>query len=179
MSTVYERAKADVHEMADGILRQHHPKLRLTEGEFVRLCILMATAECDGEGLKEPAIKLHGYPCAAVISIIPYKQRVDKRADAEIIIDAEWWDNATEPQQRALLDHEITHLEIQRDENGFVRTDDVGRPKLKMRLHDFDFGGFREIAIRHGSNAPEVEAARKFEREYGVDVLGTEQLFSS
>lgn len=48
-----------------------------------------------------------------------------------------------------------------------MKTDDVGRPKLKMRLHDWQMGGFREIAQRYGSDALEVVEARKFEEVYG------------
>ncbi len=175
MSIIYEQARPEVHEMAASILERHHPELRINAEDPVRICILMASNE-DKES-NEPAVKCHGYPAQAVISIIPYKQRVDKRADAEIIIDEQNWNGLTEPQQRALLDHEITHLEFQTDENAMVKTDDVGRPKLKLRLHDFDFGGFRTIARRYGTDAPEVQAARAFEKEYGADVLQLNELF--
>lgn len=173
MGIIYDQARREVHDMAHEILNTHHPELKLADGSAVRLCILMANN--DGEDA-EPAVKLHGYPCAAVISIISYKQRVDKRADAEIIIDEKAWNDLTEPQQRALLDHEITHLQFQVDDIGMVKTDDQGRPKLKMRLHDFDFGGFRTIARRYGADALEVQAARAFEKEYGPDVFHTNEL---
>lgn len=168
MSTIYEQAPPDVHEMAKEIIAQHHPALqRMLDGEPVRLCILFASSSDE----KQPAVKCHGYPAAAVISIIPYKQRVDKRADAEIIIDERHWEGLTDVQRRALLDHEITHLEIDLDENNLVRTDDSGRPKLRLKLHDFDFGGFRSVARRYGADAPEVILARKFEEDFGEDVL--------
>lgn len=177
MSIIYDQARREVHDMAAEILSTHHPELKLADGSPVRLCILMATNEDPAS--EEPAVKLHNYPCAAVISIIPYKQRVDKRADAEIIIDEKAWNDMTEPQQRALLDHEITHLQFQVDDIGMVKTDDTGRPKLKMRLHDFDFGGFRTIARRYGADAPEVQAARAFEKDYGADVLKLNELFDA
>lgn len=168
MSVSLEQAPPEVHHMAREILEQHHAELRLTDGSLTRLCILMAR---QGDDSDEPPVKLHGYPCYAVISIIPYKQRVDKRADAEIVIDETAWVDLTEPQQRALLDHELTHLEIQKDENGFVKTDDAGRPKLKMRLHEWQIGGFRSIAERYGGDAMEVVEARKFEDRFGEAVL--------
>jgi hypothetical protein len=139
----------------------------------VKICILMASNDTAEDG--EPAVKCHGYPAQAVVSVIPYKQRVDKRADAEIILDEQNWVDLTEPQQRALLDHEITHLQMQTDENGFVKTDDVGRPKLKLRLHDFQLGGFRTIAKRYGADAPEVKLARDFEERFGEDLLVQKQ----
>lgn len=178
MGVNFEQAPIEVHQIASEVLQAHHPELRMTDGSPVKLCILMAFR---GDDADEPAVMLHGYPCYAKISIIPLKQRVDKRADAEIIIDREEWDNnLSHPQQRALLDHEITHLEIQKDENGFVKTDDVGRPKLKLKVHDWHIGGFRSIAQRYGSDALEVVEARKFQESYGDVALKREaELFAS
>ncbi len=167
----YEQADDSVHVMALSVMFAHHSELRFQgrdgEADYPRLCILMAHSDEEGE----PAVKCHGYPAAAVISVIPIKQRVDKRADAEIVIDAANWEDLDEPKRRALLDHEITHLEIKTDKHGAVEVDDVGRPKLKLRLHDFDFGGFRSIARRYGEDAPEVIAARHFREDFGQDVL--------
>lgn len=179
MPTCYQLADATVHAMARQILNEHHPKLKIgdgeEEGDYVRLCIMFAFGDAASG---EPPVKLHGYPCAAVVSIIPYKQRVDKRADAEIIIDQGQWQDLSDIQRRALLDHEITHLELQKDDVGLVKTDDQGRPKLSMRLHDWQIGGFREIAQRYGEDALEVIGARAFEKDYGDCALANEKLFA-
>ena len=169
MGVLYDQAEPEVHEMARKILEEHHKELKMPDGTFVRLCILMAFQKdknCD-----EPAVVLHGYPCAAKVSIIPYKQRVDKRADAEIIIDQQAWDRMSLRRQQALLDHEITHITFEVDELGAVKTDDVGRPKLTLRLHDFELGGFSTVARRYGLDALEVIAAMKFRDDFGKDLL--------
>jgi hypothetical protein len=49
-------------------------------------------------------------------------------------------------------------------------TDDLGRPKLEIRPHDFQIGGFRSIAVRHGDNALEVIQVRQMVKDFG-DVL--------
>jgi hypothetical protein len=92
---------------------------------------------------------------------------VNKRADAEILIDMEQWEKLTDNQRLALLDHEITHLEVQVDDVGLVKTDDQGRPKLKLKLHDWQLGGFRSIAQRYGADAIEVMEANRFSTDYG------------
>lgn len=178
MSVILDQADSSVHDMAREIIERFHDDLKDRPGIAggVRLCILMASN--DDRESDDPPVKCHGYPAAAVISVIPYKQRVDKRADAEIIIDAKAWDDLTEPQQRALLDHEITHLEIQRDDQGFIKTDDAGRPKLALKLHDWQLGGFRSIAERYRHDALEVMAARQFDTNYGDVVLVKEKLFA-
>jgi len=175
MSVTYDQATSDVHQLAKAIMERHHSnRLRFADGQFPTLCILMACK--DSNDPSDPAIKLHGYPCQAIISIVPYKQRVDKRADVEIVIDAKNWDELTQPQQVALLDHEITHLEFDVDmQTGIVKTDDAGRPKLRLKLHDYQVGGFREIALRYGDDAPECIAGRDFVERYGDDVLKGEQ----
>ena len=168
MAVILELAEESVHALAKEIIERFHPDLKEKAdkpGSGIRLCIFMAS-NGDKES-HEPAVKLHGYPCYATIGIIPYKQRVDKRADAEITIDESKWKDMPETQQRALLDHEITHLEVVRDEDGFLKTDDAGRPKLKMRLHDWQLGGFRVIAQRYGADALDVVEAVAFRDTFG------------
>jgi Putative phage metallopeptidase len=162
MSLSYEQAGEEIHGMARDIIQQHHGELDMP-GFQIKLCIMFVS---DHE-TDEPCLELHGDPAGAVISVIPYKQRADKRADAEIIIDRLVWEDLNDRQRTALLDHEITHLEIQLDENGCVKTDDIGRPKLKLKRHDWTLSGFRSIAVRYGSDALEVIEARKFDRDYG------------
>lgn len=169
MPVVYEQAHDDVHDLAREIFEDHHPELLLPDKTYPKLCIMMATRSGDDP---EPPLKLNNYPCAAIISVIPYKQRVDKRADAEILIDSAAWDGMTLPQQTALLDHEITHLELTKDGDGFLKTDDQGRPKLNLRNHDWQLGGFRSIAQRYGNDALEVCEARGFRKCFGDVAYG-------
>lgn len=169
MAIVLDQARPEVHQMAREILEAYHPQLKMgidTDGnaEYPTICILMASGAPNGES----SVVLHGYDCAAVIKVIAYDQRVDHRRDAEIKIDQRTWDEITEPQQRALLDHEITHLELVIDDKtGVVKTDDSGRPRLRLRIHDWQCGGFRSIAQRYGTDALEVIEARRFQVAYG------------
>jgi hypothetical protein len=141
----------------------------------VKLCIMFAFGDANSG---EPALKDRGYPAAAVISVIPTKQRVDKRADAEILIDESRWKGMTDGQRRALLDRMVTYLEMQKDDVGLVKTDDIGRPKLKLLLCDWHLSGFRSIAERYGEDAMEVQEARRFREVYGDSVLAADKLFA-
>ena len=89
-----------------------------------------------------------------------------KRADAEIIVDKYLWDEMTHRQRLALIDHEITHLEFQKDEDGYLKTDDLGRPKLKLRRHDFCIEGFSVIARRYGEDSNELILARSVQKNF-------------
>jgi hypothetical protein len=45
--------------------------------------------------------------------------------------------------------------------------DDLGRPKLRMRKHDINFGWFNQVAKRHGSASQERIQARMILDEAG------------
>lgn len=179
MSICMDRAQdtnPEILRMAQEVMEQFHPELRMPDGSYVRLCILLAYHGGEDAGnTNEPAVKCHGYPCYAKISVIPFKQRVDKRADAEIIIDKAWWDGAEDRPRRALLDHEITHLQFKQTREGCLDTDDIGRPKLDLRLHDWQLGGFRSVARRWGDDALDAIEARHFIEDFGRDVLKPEK----
>ena len=83
-------------------------------------------------------------------------------------------------------DHELMHLDpvvegtttetvpseedpnlFRKVERTFFKTDDAGRPRLKIRLHDWQLGGFAAVAERHGEHAPEVVEARKLAERFG------------
>jgi hypothetical protein len=122
---------------------------------------LFANAPQDADGHPVgPAIKHHGHAARGVARILPIKQRVAGRRDAEILIDGDWWPEATEAQRRALLDHELHHLAVVVDQRGLPVFDDHNRPRLKMRKHDFQFGWFSIIAARHGDASCERETAQ-------------------
>jgi hypothetical protein len=110
----------------------------------VMITVLMATNS------DAPALTSAGWPAQALIKIVSLKDRVAGMDDAVMYIDAENWDKLNKMQQEALVDHELLHLDVRRDKEGVIRYDDCGRPKLKMRPHDWQFGGFNTIARRHG-----------------------------
>ena len=137
------------------LCREHPDEKRAKKGEvvqWIRLCIKFHT---DAEPLM-----LRGYPAAAIAKIIAFDHRQDDRKDAEIKIDFKWWEQADDARRLALMDHELTHFDVQRNDEGFVKCDDLGRPKLKTKHHDFYLGGFDDVCRRHGNAAEEVLMAR-------------------
>jgi hypothetical protein len=122
-------------------------------------------------------LKLHGYPCAAVVQIMSYERRFQGAPDAMVTVDKIAWDGLSEEEKAAVIDHELEHLAIARDKQGQARVDDLGRPKLRMRLHNLIVGGFRSIIDRHGKAALEYghvarvnEALRQMSLQWGDDM---------
>ena len=167
----YEKAKRDVISMVQDVMDQFHGDL--TEAK-VTINVLMAHGEWDdtGEFYKAP-IKRHGVRCAAQVKINSLAQRAEGMADATITIDGDSWEDMEDQTRVALVDHELEHLEVQYDPEAMTRTpksDDQGRPKLKMRRHDFEVWGFDKIIARHGMAALEAKAVealkhRQFQQE--------------
>lgn len=167
---IYERDEdGRIAEIAAEVCRKYHGEL---EAAGVRVDYLFAHAKTDKNG--DPvgaALKLGGYHAAAIVRVVGLKDRVKGHGDAEVIVDGDRWDEWSEERKAAILDHELTHLELIVDEDG-VKRDDYGRPRLRCRLHDRQFGWFDAVARRHGPDAVEVEQAANL-----VDDLELRQLY--
>lgn len=148
----YKAAGLDIARRAKRLVKKYHDNLARAR---VRIDFLFVTT--DGED--GCALKCNGYPALAVASVIPQKNRVGLKADARIIIDKEAWDELTEKQRDALLDHEIQHFEAVMSDDT-VALDGNDRPKIRMRKHDVQLGFFSVIAKRHGEHSQEVIQAR-------------------
>ncbi len=147
----YDLAPDHIVNRATRMMETYHPDLAKIE---LKLDILIAKSD------NGPAVAVGGYPALACIRILNIKDRLKGNGDAEITIDVDAYEEMSSAQQDALIDHELAHLILCKDDDGFVKLDDVGRPKLKMRKHDYQLGWFREIAMRHGKDSVEVSQAR-------------------
>lgn len=166
MSKFYDLAPDEVRTRVDALLAKHYPQFK-TIG--LRIDLLIAKFDDDNDG--ESAVMLHGYPCKAVVRITSAKERAAGRGDAEITIDEKIYEEMTEEERDALLDHELYHLQL-KTKDGMPLSDAHNRPVLKMRLHDHQFGWFDEIARRHGGHSSEVQQANAFRAKSGQQCFG-------
>ena len=176
MSQTYERASDTIQAMVANARSKWHRVLIQCD---VTIDTLMV-AEVDEEtGETYQTLKCHGYPAAATMAITPLKQRALGIADAVLVLDEATWHKLGQAERRALLDHELHHLQVRAEGRGFVgldgngkldcsaRLDDQRRPVLKLRKHDWQLGGFQAVARRHKSAAIEVQAARHHQEPGG------------
>lgn len=156
MGTSYRPAGEDVHAVIERMMKKYHAELwgDPDKGpEPVKVDALLAFSD-DG-----PAVMLRGRSCYAVVRIVNLRDRCKGMGDAEITIDAESWKDMDHAQRDALIDHELQHLQRARSSKGGLQFDDLGRPKLKMRLHDVEFGWFLCVAERHQDASIERQQA--------------------
>lgn len=155
----YQRCDKSVNEMANALLFEfdtHKPLINAkTTIDFV-----FAFSDKDEKTGKpvNDALSKNGYKAIGLTRAMPLKDRALGRADSEVALDGDWWKEATVEQQRALLDHELHHLEVKIDNRGIVK-DDLGRAVIRLRKHDYDFGWFNVIAKRHGDSSMERNQA--------------------
>lgn len=154
----YKRAGKDVLDMVQATMAKYHgPKA----DAGVEVLVLMASPNCDENGdPMGPAVSVNGYPCAGKIKVLSLKDRVATGCDAEMQLDSDVWDESSDEERAALVDHELTHLELRVDDKGNVKRDDIDRPKLRCRKHDAQHGWFFDVAQRHGEASFEVREAR-------------------
>lgn len=162
MPTSYGLPDQDVLDRLDRVLRAWHAPL-FDAG--VRVGVLMAASDTGH------AVVANGYPALATVRVVSLKDRVHKGTDAELVLDRRAYDELTPAQQDALLDHEMSHLELKKHRYVAVKDandeptgetelvcerDDLGRPKLRTVKGDWAAGdGFRHVCRRHGRAAIE------------------------
>lgn len=152
MPTIYQLCGEEVTDLAEEITKAYHQDLHQAG---VQVRYLYAFKVDKAEQPNGHALKHHGYPALAIIKINSLKDRVAGLADATCLIEGDAWNERGEAQRKAILDHELEHLTLVVDDAGAVEKDDAGRPKLKMRLHDYQLGGFESVLERHRAASAE------------------------
>ena len=159
----YRTPPDDVAEVLATVLEKHHPDL-LEAG--VTFQLLGAHAKLDKNGVaKGAAIKHHGYPALAVVSLFSLKDRVGGSPDCRIVIDADQWEDHADAKRHSLIHHECLHVEVVRDEGGTIQVDDACRPRLKLRPHDVEIGVFWDAVKNYGDDSWEAEAWKTANRQ--------------
>ena len=165
MAITYEPVPDEVRESVYRVMRECHTELTNAEVTVHGLFARDYDKETD-----EPiqAVKRAGYPAVAKISVTSLADRARGIADAKLVIDAFSWERRGEAQRLALIDHELEHLVLRvDDETGEVKRDDLGRPKLGTRRHDFELGFFAAVVERRGRAAIEASEAVAFVETHG------------
>ena len=163
----FERCPASVNEIANSILVEFDTHRPILDAR-VKIDFVFAFADKD-EKTGEPinnAMTKNGCKALGVCRKISLKDRALGRGDAEIALDGDWWKDASPEERAALLDHELHHIEVKIDNRGPVR-DDLGRPVLRLRKHDHEFGWFTIIASRHGQHSQERIQAKSIMDMHG------------
>lgn len=151
MPTHYTRCGSDVGKLITKVMNAHHPELREAEPTF------NCRFAWNDDG---PALKKNGVGCRAIIKITSLRDRSAGIEDVKLDIDGKDWEEMGEPDRLGLIGHELTHLVVVRSK-GIIKRDDLDRPKLKSRPHDFEVGAFKEVIETYKEHSPEAQAIQQ------------------
>ncbi len=158
MPKEYSQCPTEVTSRAEALIKKFHPDLKAAE---VTIDYIFVSSDAPAP------LKLHGVRALAIVRIVSTKDRAKGQSDAEIQIDELAYDAMTPAKRDALLDHELEHLVVKRNQQNEFAIDSNNRPKLKMRPHDVDVGWFETIAQRHKENSVELQQARWMQNNFG------------
>ncbi len=146
----------EVHKLWADVIEQYHPMIHKLSTPL-RVGILFVTVD---DTTRQNALTLHGRTCAAFIAVVDVKLRATGSPDVLLQVDGNKWLDLDESEKIALLDHEAEHIAFPKakqspDGGWHPELDSLDRPKVGMKLHDWEFGGFTSIVERHGESAIE------------------------
>lgn len=171
MSASFSLADQNVLDLLADVMRERHRPLY---DAGVKVGVIMAVSD-TGE-----AVVHAGHACYAKIKVVPLIDRLTKGFDAQLLVDLRKWDDDLRHRQRvALLDHELSHLELTEyayapvldadnrptgeEQIVGVEKDDLDRPRLRLVKGDVNAGdGFAAVISRNGEDALEFLNAAKF-----------------
>jgi hypothetical protein len=163
----YEKASSAVAALAQKILAKHETHAPvLVAGVTFDFVFAHADLNEDSGEPKNFAITKDGHRALGVTRITPLPDRALGMADARITLDGDWWKDAEEKEREGLLDHELHHVSLKL-RKGSPCNDDLGRPELKLRRHNIQFGWFNIVAFRNGAYSQERIQAKAIMEEYG------------
>lgn len=153
MST-FQKCDSSVTDLAQGVMKRYECFAPLIDRK-VRIDFMFAFGQRDETtgDLVSDALKKNGVKALGITRKIPLKDRAKGLGDAEVCLDGDWWPEHDTEEQQALIDHELYHIAVT------PKNDDLGRPILKLRKHDFEMGWFAAVAERHGAFSQERQQA--------------------
>lgn len=158
----FDKATGALLGTIESVMTRYHSRLlepTIAKSVKVDSMVVYGPRNKDGEQTG-PAIQVHGRDAYACIRISKLEERVAGRGDAIMWIDGDNWREWPDETLVAIIDHELTHLELAIDpKTNEIQLDDAGHVKLKLRQHDFQVGWFDEVAERHADNSIEVQQA--------------------
>lgn len=162
-SKTFDKPPANLQSRIDQCLRDYHSRLlepQLPVSVVLETLVVYGPRNKDGVQTA-PAIRVRGSEAAACIRVTTLEERVAGRGDAVMWIDGDRYKHWHPETTNAVIDHQLTHLEIVLDRDDEPEFDDLGRVRLKLRPHDFEVGWFDEVAERHGTASYEVNQASR------------------
>lgn len=171
MARTYIPAKRETIDFVHNVLTAEYPSIAQMQPS---LQIGVLFAETDKPG--KPALTKGGLPITAQIRVVSEEGRAAGGPDVLLVIDSDRWTYQSNEERYSLIHHELHHLIPVNllpalDGGSCCEIDSLGRPKIKIRKHDFEIGGFNLIVERYGDSSAEWKAVKQVYTEYHQTLL--------
>lgn len=144
MTAIYG-APAYIRKTVIDVVREHYPDLAR-----VHIAVL--------------AIETADTPQAVITAKIPGPTaRAAGAADVGLLVHSASFEEASEAERLALVDHALAGLTVVHRE-GLVQVDSAGRPRVKRRRPAFQAAVFTEVLERHQDATPGARAATEIRK---------------
>lgn len=161
MGKIFAEADKETVAFVNQILETEYPAIAGMTSQIEIGVLFVSSDKPD-----KPALTHSGYPAAATIRVVSEEDRAAGGPDVILSIDHDRWEELNENERYALIHHELHHLDPVKlrpsiDGGSFCDVDNLGRPKIKLRRHDFEIGGFNTIVERHKDDCIEWQSIKK------------------
>ncbi len=157
MPTTYDLCGDDVTAAANELMKTVHTTLEKVGVELHYRFAHAAVSEATGKPVG-PAIKQHGRARTHKVKINSADLRSQGLKDATVTLDGDTWRERTSEEQRAIIDDALESIVVVCDkETGDFLTDDLGRPKLRIKEADLYTEGYEAVLKRNGQAALEAK----------------------
>lgn len=167
MAAIKEMADSSICETVNKVIDAYHQELKHAGVQVTVLAVKSITE--NGEILPdEQALTSNGHMVPATVRRASCSETALGAGDVIIEVDSYMWQKQLGKQSRiALIDHELCHVCVCRDNRGSFQHNFNGRPHLELIHHDIDIGLFYDVVRRHGAES--IEAMISTSMFAGVD----------
>ena len=163
----YEKVSLVDEQILENLLKEE--RYQFFEDYEVKVVMFFKYGKRDKDvNLKKNAISKNGAPCAAQVRLISAFNRQTDNYDVKIILDGDIWKDLSKEERIAVVDHELSHIQIVVDADGepVMINEQSDKVKLKCIHDDIQMWGFSEIIDRHGKNSQELQVLQSLVKRY-------------
>ncbi|KAA8750043.1 putative metallopeptidase [Paenibacillus sp. UASWS1643] len=150
-------APAGVNELLQDIISKNHT--HLDDSEFLVI-------------MKHGGWKSKGKTKFSGVAVLNEAIRMSMDKDAILYLNADMWNQMTDPQKRYVIDHALCTLDVKMDKHDDVLEAPDGRPLLKTLPPDIE--AFFAVITRHGAVSEDVKRLAFAIKEVNVEQLTIE-----
>lgn len=173
MSIARDIAPKEVQDVCTRMMSKYHGDF--CDAKLDVQVMFAKAARNEGGELEANPIVIAGQTREAKTKIISHEDRVaskGKIGDVRITIDEDAWNDLSSGERDALIDQQLSSIELKKDSEDEVKRDDFGRPQLRKVRPDNVIILYHGVQERHKDNSPEYREMKAWVDKHGQAYFG-------